>query len=173
LLNRIETIVNQELLDDKQLTPFYRIFWRYVSIWSSHDWFTEQVENPTLTQDRGGNVAQPLPTALGCFDHQGMPLKMQQRANLVKLKHWADDDDNWLQFVFPKGLSAAEDKLFRADLAQLKQQPWSPYAFMDAVLDDWPVAQAEQDWSLASAKQAMIKEGEALIALHQTLKKAT
>lgn len=92
---------------------------------------------------------------LGLSDQHGLPYTQQRRSNLIKLQAWAKNPDNWLAWVFPKGLNAADEAFLRADIAELQTHDWSPDGFMEAVLADWPEDQAEQDWSLETREQAM------------------
>ena len=162
----METLAD-EAVSDEQIEPVWLAIFNYAYHFAAWDWFTEQVENPQLVLNRGGKIAEPLPRHLGLFDEQGLPLTLQKRENLVRLQQWANDDDHWLAWVFPDGLSAADEAQLRTDLAELKTHNWSPHGFMQAVLADWPEDQPEQNWDLAAREQAMIATCQAFIAQHK------
>ena len=155
LLADLEKVVDQTSPTDELVEPVYLAVLGFAYNWAAWDWFSEQVENPQLVIKRGGRVAEPLPKELGLFDEQGLPYTQQKWFNLVKLQAWASNPDNWLAWVFPEGLNAADEALLRADIAELQPHDWSPDGFMEAVLADWPEDQAEQDWSLETREQAM------------------
>lgn len=138
----------------------------YLFSYGAIDWFAEQVENPSLVINRGGRVGEPLPRYLGLFDEQGMPLICQKRENFVQLWEWVSNDDNWLEWVFPEGLSSEDKQLLQVDLAELKTHDWSPYGVIKAILDAWPEDQIEQDWSFESREKALVTVCEVLIAKH-------
>jgi hypothetical protein len=103
-----------------------------------------------------------LPQALGLFDSLGLPLDRQDKANWERLRLWLDDDQAVLAFFFPEGLAAAEAAVLRGDLAILKRQPWSPQAFVQAILAQWPEGQ-DLDSSQAEAERRMIEACAALL----------
>lgn len=124
--------------------------------YAAHDWFTEQAENPDLVRRRGLIPGEPLPRSLGLFDERGIPLARQDRQSWLALQAWLNDDDAVLAFFFPEGLTAGDDRLLRSDLAILKQQPWSPHAFLSAALAEWPEQQRYRDFGLETAQQEML-----------------
>lgn len=129
---------------------------RFSHYYAAHDWFAEQAEDPNLMTRRGLRPGEPLPRTLGLFDERGMPLPQQQRSHWLALQQWLSDDDQVLGFFFPEGLSPDDDALLRADLAILKGQPWSPHAFIDASLKDWPESEPYKDFSFDNAQQEML-----------------
>ncbi|OAI18502.1 hypothetical protein A1507_09080 [Methylomonas koyamae] len=132
--------------------------------YATHDWFTEQAENPDLVRRRGLIPGEPLPRSLGLFDQRGIPLVRQDRQSWLALQAWLNDDDAVLAFFFPEGLTAGDDRLLRSDLAILKQQPWSPHAFLSAALAEWPEQQRYRDFGLETAQQEMLMACEQFLA---------
>ncbi|ATG91151.1 NACHT domain-containing protein [Methylomonas koyamae] len=132
--------------------------------YATHDWFTEQAENPDLVRRRGLIPGEPLPRSLGLFDERGIPLERQDRHSWLALQAWLNDDDAVLAFFFPEGLTAGDDRLLRSDLAILKQQPWSPHAFLSAALAEWPEQQRYRDFGLETAQQEMLMACEQFLA---------
>lgn len=123
---------------------------------AAYDWFTEQAENPDLVRRRGLIPGEPLPRSLGLFDERGIPLERQDRQSWLALQTWLNDDDAVLAFFFPEGLTAEDNNLLRNDLAILKQQPWSPHAFLRGALAEWPEQQRYRDFSFETAQQEML-----------------
>ena len=68
-----------------------------------------------------------------------------------------DQDEAILAFVFPDGLEAELERLLRADLALLKQQPWSPQAALDAILKDWPSSEPERPYTIEAAEARLLE----------------
>lgn len=135
---------------------FHKAFDLYGYRYATHDWFTEQAENPDLARRRGLIPGEPLPRSLGLFDERGIPLERQDRQSWLALQAWLNDDDAVLAFFFPEGLTAEDNNLLRNDLAILKQQPWSPHAFLYAALAEWPEQQRYRDFSFETAQQEML-----------------
>ena len=132
--------------------------------YSASDWFQEQADNPDLMIKRGLKPGEPLPETFQLFDAKGMPVENQHPRGWLQLREWLADDEAVLGFVFPKGLSTADETLLRNDLQILKTQPWSPQAAVDAILEDWPEEQEFYDVSLESSKQNMLRICEEIIA---------
>lgn len=137
-------------------STFISAFELFSHRYATHDWFTEQAENPDLVRRRGLIPGEPLPRSLGLFDERGIPLARQDRQSWLALQAWLNDDDAVLAFFFPEGLTAGDDRLLRSDLAILKQQPWSPHAFLSAALAEWPEQQRYRDFGLETAQQEML-----------------
>ncbi len=148
---RLESEVGQPPLED-----FIHALEAFGYRCAAYDWFSEQAEQPELMIRRGLRPAEPLPPALGLFDRRGMPLERQQRDCWLKLRGWLRNDDEILAFFFPEGLDAEEEGVLRSDLKILKKQPWSPQAFVDAALDDWPKDQMQRDFSFDVAQDEML-----------------
>ncbi|ANE56239.1 NACHT domain-containing NTPase [Methylomonas sp. DH-1] len=143
---------------------FHKAFDLYGYRYSAHDWFTEQAESPDLARRRSLIPGEPLPRSLGLFDERGIPLARQDRQSWLALQAWLNDDDAVLAFFFPEGLTAGDDRLLRSDLAILKQQPWSPHAFLSAALAEWPEQQRYRDFGLETAQQEMLMACEQFLA---------
>jgi len=119
-------------------------------------------------QSRGLRPGEPLPKELGLFDDAGMPFVQQQQANWVQLRLWLDNDDAVLEFFFPQGLEPKDEAVLRKDLGILKQQPWSPQAFVQATLDHWPEGE-DLDFSHATAEQRMVQACEAFLQAAESI----
>ena len=90
---------------------------------------------------RGLKPGEPLPRELGLFDGTGIPFPVQKRESWIELRRWLDDDEEVLSFFFPEfpnDYPGLETRILKADLALLREQPWSPQKGVDAILSDWP-----------------------------------
>lgn len=137
------------------LERFARSLERLGYQYAAHDFFLEQAEDPGLVYRRGLCPGEPLPQSLNLFDKRGLPLERQTRENWLKLRQWLDDDDAVLAFFFPEGLVPDDEAVLRKDLAILKQQPWSPQAFIQATLNAWPEDGSDLDCSYTPMEQDM------------------
>ena len=135
----------------------------YCYRWAALDWFREQSEDVGLAQRRGIKNKQPLPTELGLFDAEGMPLPTPERANVERLLEWLEDDERVIAFGAADA-TAEELEIIRADLEILRHQPWSPANFVRAILADWPADQPTMDCSLAAADAELGKQSELLLS---------
>lgn len=151
-------------LPEMAIEKFSRAFEYFGYKYASHNWFLEMSEDPDLVRRRGLRPGEPLPKSLGLFDENGMPLERQNRESWLKLRHWLDDDDAVLEFFFPEGLAPQDETVLRGDLAILKQQPWSPQAFVQATLDAWPSDGSDLDFSYARMEQDMLEACEKFLA---------
>ena len=158
----IQTIQSKEITVD-QFNPWAQTLEVYCYRWAALDWFREQSQDVGLAQRRGIKNKQPLPAELGLFDAEGIPLPTPQRANVERLLKWLEDDERVIAFGAADA-TAEELKIIRADLEILRHQPWSPAAFVRAILADWPEDQATMDCSLAAADAELGKQSELLLS---------
>ena len=158
----IQTIQSKEITVD-QFNPWAQTLEVYCYRWAALDWFREQSQDVGLAQRRGIKNKQPLPAELGLFDSEGMPLPTPQRANVERLLEWLEDDERVIAFGADDA-TPEELEIIRADLEILRHQPWSPAAFVRAILADWPEDQATMDCSLAAADAELGKQSELLLA---------
>lgn len=108
-------------------------------------------------RSRGLQPATPLPIELGLFDKQGLPLATQQRDNWLKLQNWLADDEAIFHFAFSaQELTLEEHDFLRSELALLRQQPWSPQAGVQAILEDWPATENVYECTLEVAEQELL-----------------
>lgn len=168
LFNQARKLLDNAELGNDVVIPVLMAFSRYAYHFAAWNWFTEQSENPELWKSRGGHVGEPLPKVLGLFGNDGLPSIQQKRESLVRLQQWAENDDNWVEWVFPEGLCAKEKTLLRSDIAELKTHDWSPYGFMQAVLDDWPENVAVQDWDIEKSERELVEACEQLLVEHSS-----
>jgi hypothetical protein len=134
-------------------TPLFALA-RFGFRFAALDWFREQIEEPAKRELRGLRAGEPLPHELGLLDGAGRPLPIHPRAAWEKMARWLDDDEAILAFTFPEGLPAEVD-ILRADLAQLRKQPWSPQAGVRALLEDWPKEERERPYTLEAADREL------------------
>lgn len=164
----LKRLLDEKDPTDKQTKPVFFAYQHVLLNWASQDWFNEQAEQPALLSRRGGRVNEPLPRHLGILDAQGRIKPLQSRDNWLGVQAWMNNDEHILNFVFPelkgKGLNKQDEALLRADMADIRRHNWSPYHFMQALLDDWPEEQTEQDWSFEAAEQHMIEQIKQLAA---------
>ena len=147
-LNDIKTIVDEHSLTDKTAHPFKESLCLMDSTWAAADWFKTDLWRRVWQAEGASCRELPLPYGFeACED--GIQVKTRQTyQDWQALKTWADDDDNWLAWVFAGDLSADDEKILRADLQQLRQREWSPFAFLDRALEKW----REQDPNLGDIK---------------------
>jgi len=100
------------------------------------DWFQEQADNPDLMRRCGLRPGEPLPRELELFDERGLPLTTQHRDKLPKLLDWLNDDEAVLDFA--QITDQQQRATLRPHLQQLRTQPWSPQAAVQAILTGWP-----------------------------------
>ncbi|GAB6142155.1 hypothetical protein JCM14076_28840 [Methylosoma difficile] len=168
LRTQLKTCSEQNTIYGNSLDNYCLVLESFTYHLSAQDWFGEQAENPELMLSRGLQAGQPLPKALALFDERGMPLPQQARASWQELQRWVYDDNAVLDFYFPEGLSPEDEALLREDLAILKTQPWSPHAFVDAALQQWPESEPVKDFSFETAQAKMLAACEALLQAANT-----
>lgn len=162
---RLAEIQDIDASDAEQLVLLGTIIESVGYNFSAREWFIEQSETPQLLVSRGGREGEPLPSELGLFSEKGLPCLIQQRENLLRLKEWAENDDNWFNFVFPdEDVSVETRQLLLDDIAELKQCDFSPYRLMDAVLADWPKGESTQDCSMETSEKLITQILEGLLA---------
>lgn len=128
-------------------------------------WFFQQSESPQLLVNRGGRANEPLPRELGLFNRDGLPHDIQERDHLLNLKEWVWDDENWLSFIFPnEDLTEEVRQLLLSDIAELKQQDWSPYRLLDELVSSWPENEKHRDFSKKSGESRMTNALEEFLA---------
>jgi len=154
----VESLMQEQGRRDTFDSAIERFGYHYAAL----DWFQEQAENPDLVLSRGLRPGEPLPKILGLFDDKGIPFDQQHKENWQQLLLWLNDDDAVLAFFFPEGLEPADETVLRKDLGILKQQPWSPQAFVQATLDQWPVGK-DLDFSYAEAERRMMEACEVFL----------
>ncbi|WP_146203444.1 NACHT domain-containing protein [Leucothrix pacifica] len=129
------------------------------------DWYIEQSEIPELLVNRGGRTNEPLPFELGLLTTKGLPKQIQKRENILKLQKWVDDNENWLSFVFPKETLPIETrKLLLEDIEDLKKCDWSPYAFIKAIISDWPENKKTFNCSFKASEKRLSKSIDTLFS---------
>lgn len=111
---------------------------------NSWSWFREH-ENRSGKSSRFNKL--PLPRQFGIFDDKAVPHNIQKRERFVALKKWVSSDKNILEFAFPDGLEKSEQRILLDDLRDLRGQEWSPFSFLDTILESWPENIPEQNWS--------------------------
>ena len=163
LLRQVIASCKGKDLSDEMLQPWLSALELYFYRWAALDWFREQSQDVGLARRRGIKNKQPLPTELGLFDAEGMPLPTPQRAKVERLLEWLEDDERVIAFGAADATSE-ELEIIRADLDILRNQPWSPANFVRAILADWPEDQPTMDCSLAAADAELGKQSELLLA---------
>jgi hypothetical protein len=128
------------------------------------DWFAEQAEDPDLMRARGLRPGQPVPPEFGLFDDTGRVLPRWRRDSVRRLRAWLDDEQAMLEWVFPEGLADEERAHLLAEMAQLRRQPWSLHAALDATLADWPEDQPEVGMTQADIEAPLMQVCESLLA---------
>ena len=160
--------IDDEKRSEPQFDAWVPTLETYCYRWAALDWFREQSEDTGLAQRRGIKDKQPLPAELGLFDSEGIPLPTPERAKVERLLEWLEDDERVIAFGAADA-TPEELEIIRADLEILRHQPWSPAAFVRAILADWPEDQATMDCSLAAADAELGKQSELLIINNEQL----
>lgn len=163
LFSQFLEVDNLETLTKEELRLFEGMLTFVANNFAAWAWFSKQSAEHGSLKAQGWRK-EFFPRDLGLFTKEYIPRQIQKRENILKLKAWVDDDENWLSFVFPKEeLSAEVRKVLLNDIAELKQHSWSPYRLLDTLIDDWPESKKTYNCSIEASEKRLTQTLEKLL----------